>query len=57
MTLQVANMQSNGSRAKAMWEPALEMWAKSNSPQEMNLEIIVEKARGKAAEQKWLLTS
>lgn len=50
-------MQSNGSRAKAMWEPAQEMWGKSNSPQEMNLEIIVEKAQGKTAEQKWLLTS
>jgi len=33
------------------------MWAKSNSRQEMNLEIIVETAQGKAAEQKWLLTS
>lgn len=32
------------------------MWAKSKS-QEMNLEIIVETAQGKDAEQKWLLTS
>lgn len=50
-------MQSNGSRAKAMVEPAQGLWAKSNSPQEMNPEIIVETAQGKAAEQKWLLTS
>lgn len=50
-------MQCNGGRAAAMWEPAQETWAKSNSRQEMNLEIIVETAQGKAAEQQWLLTS
>jgi len=33
------------------------MWAKSNSHQEMKLEITVETAQGKAAGQKWLLTS
>lgn len=33
------------------------MWAKSNRCQEMNLEIIVETAQGKAVEQNWLLTS
>lgn len=40
-------MQSNGSRAKAMVEPAQGMWAKSNSPQEMNPEITVEQPRAK----------
>lgn len=50
-------MQSNGSRAKDTVEPAQGMWGKSNTPQEMNLEIIVETAPGKAAEQKCLLTS
>lgn len=50
-------MQCYGGRTKAVWETVQEMWAKSSSLQEMNLEIIVETAQGKAAEQKWLLTS